>query len=499
MNSNNTDDDELELLVNEKQGLFLDAVRSHHYKMVGMVGGRGSGKSITLSDFLKIASEELPRAKGGWGVKTIKKAKSKLTPGLKAGWLRWQCYEYDFAKKQGDYVLWREPPPSFERPYESPDNWENCISFPNGFVIELESFKLASDENRGSNYDIYVVDEGLNFKRTWLKIVLPTLRANVGKFESFLHHTFAVFSSPPWTPDGQWMYDIEESAKKSPDKYFFMEVRTRDNQAFLPEDYIENLRESLTKMEFEVEVDGKRISKLPKTFYPAFRREVHVIMDDDLEDDIPLMLGGKPFYNSTDYLVASCDFNAHFTSATIWQEDSDWARQVENVFVKSAGEHESMAIALGHAIGERFGRHQKKRIILTGDRNGRNKSAGSNRTMYQQVEGVLYELGWEVVSAPLTFNPGHKDKHNDINKVLAEREGCEWRVRIDEETCKATVISIENSPIEPDYSKDKSSEGTDAPQERATHLSDTVDYYIYRRLKVGLARPTEDFEIDFGM
>ncbi|MCK8493782.1 hypothetical protein M0L20_18090 [Spirosoma sp. RP8] len=489
------DQDEIELLVNEKQGTFLDAVTSRHFKMVGMVGGRGSGKSISLSDLLKIASEELPKAKCGWGVKTVKKAKSKLTSGLKAGWKRWNCHEYEWETGEGDYVLWREPPPGFDRPYEAPDNWENCITFANGFCIEFESFKLAADENRGANYDMYVVDEGLNFKKIWLKIVLPTLRANVGKFDSFLHHSFFVFSSPPWTPDGQWMYEIEELAKKEPDKYYYMEVRTRDNQAFLPDDYIDGLRKILTKMEFEVEVDGKRISKLPKTFYPSFSRETHVLEDHD--EDEPLKMNGELFYSTNKYLVASLDFNAHFTSATMWQEDDEYARLVDVVFVKEAQDGGTMAQALAHSIKQVYGEHKKRHIILTGDRNGGSKSAGSNKTMFMQVEEILTEAGWDVVLAPLNFNPLHKDKHNSINRVLAEKEPEQFKVRIDGVKAKAAVISIENSPIQTDYSKDKSSEEGGGEQELATHLSDTVDYYIMRRIRLGLAKANDDFEISF--
>lgn len=498
MNSSPEEEEELELLVNEKQGIFLETVTTHHYKMTGMVGGRGSGKSITLSDLLKIASDELPKGKCGWGVKTIKKAKSKLTSGLKAGWKRWHCEEYDFTTGNGEYVLWREPPPGFDRPYEAPDNWENCISFANGFVIEFESFKLASDENRGANFDMYVVDEGLNFKQIWLKIVLPTLRANVGKFDSCLHHSFFVFSSPPWTPEGQWMYTIEENAKKEPGKYFFQEVRTRDNQAFLPADYIEGLKKILPRMEFEVEVDGKRISKLPKTFYPGFSRDRHVLEEHD--DDELLQLDGLPFYQPKQELVASMDFNAHFTSATLWQEDYEYGRLVDNVYVKEAEEGDSsMAQAWARLFVSRFGGHAKKKIVLTGDRNGQNKSAGSNKTMYEQVYEILDRDGWDVVLAPITYNPLHVTKHNDINKVLGEGDGTDelFKVRIDGVKAKSTVISIENSPIKMNYEKDKSSESGDADQELATHLSDTVDYYIVRRMKTGVARANEDFEIQF--
>lgn len=489
--------DEIELEVNEKQGLFLNAVISQHYKMAGLVGGRGSGKSITLADLLKIAAEELPKAKCGWGVKTVAKAKSKLTSGLKSRWRKgWNCHEYDWKTGKGEYVLWREPPASFDRAYEAPDNWDNCISFANGFTIELEGFKMASEENRGANFDMYVVDEGLNFKKAWLTVVLPTLRANPGKFDSCLHHSFFVFSSPPWTPDGQWMYEIEANAKKEPDQYFYMEIRTLDNQAFLPGDYIPGLKKILTKMVFEVEVEGKRISKLPKTYYPSMTRERHVL--EDHEEDEQLMLEGALFYNPKQELVASMDFNAHFTSATLWQEDLTYARLVEDVFVKEAGENNTMAEAWATTFVERFSRHARKKIVLTGDRNGQNKSAGSNKTMYEQVYDILDAAGWDIVLAPLTYNPPHVTRHNDINKVLGEGDEEMVKVRIDGVRAKATVISMENSPIMQSYEKDKSSEGKkDVEQELATHLSDTVDYYIIRRMKTGVARANEDFEIEF--
>lgn len=490
-------EDELEVLVNEKQGLLLETVTAHHYKMFGMVGGRGSGKSISLADVLKMCAEDLPKAKFGWGVKTVKKAKSKLTSGLKAGWRRWNCHEHNWTTGQGEYVLWREPPDHFDKPYEAPDNWENCITFANGFCIEFESFKLASDENRGANYDGYVVDEGLNFKKSWLKIVLPTIRANVGKFDSPLHHTFFVFSSPPWTPEGQWMYEIEELARKDPRNYYFLKVMTKDNQAFLPLDYIDGLRKVLTKMEFEVEVEGKPISRLPKTFYPAWNRATHVLEDHD-EDDV-LELEGELFYNPNRYLVASLDFNAHFTSATMWQEDDAWAKLVDNVYVKEAHKGDTMAQALAYAIKERYAHHKKKRIILTGDRNGKNKSAGSDKTMFEQVEEILSENDeWEVIVAPLNFNPPHKEKHLDINKVLGEKDPDMFKVRVDGVKAKASVISVENSPIEANYEKCKDSEKQeDVDQERATHLSDTIDYYIIRRLRTGMARANEDFEVEF--
>jgi hypothetical protein len=66
---------------------------------------------------------------------TITQAKRSLMPGLKATWgdeNRWNCKAYNWETGHGEYMLWREPPKSFDRPYQEPDDWSNCISFPNG-------------------------------------------------------------------------------------------------------------------------------------------------------------------------------------------------------------------------------------------------------------------------------------------------------------------------------------------------------------------------------
>lgn len=498
-NSALEEDFELELEVNEKQAEFLSAVTSHHYEMVAMIGGRGSGKSVCLGDYLIYCVEEMPRARGGWGVKTVKKAKSKLTAGLKSAWERWGIKEYDFRTGEGCYVLWREPPAHFDRPYQSPDNWENCISFPNGLVIEMESFKLSADENRGSNFDFYVVDEGLNFKKAWLKVVLPTLRANVGKFSSTLHHTFAVFSSPPWTPDAAWLHDIEEQAKKEPGNYFYTKVKTKDNQAFLPLDYIPRLKKQLSRLEFKVEVEGEAISRLPNGFYPSFRYNVHVVKDEtDTEELEETVYNGEPFYDDNENLELSIDFNAHFTSCTVWQSEELLARQVDNLYVKETEEGLTMAQTLASRFVTEYFTHRKKTVTLTGDRNGKNKSAGSTESMFDQFAGILRSAGWVVTVSPLNYNPPHKDKFVLISDVLSELEEGKLKVRLDGIKCKATILSIENSPLKPDYSKDKGSESSSIEQERATHLSDTVDYYVIWKLKGGATQTNyADFDVSF--
>lgn len=110
------------------------------------------------------------------------------------------------------------------------------------------------------------------------------------------------------------------------------------------------------------------------------------------------------------------------------------------------------------------------------------------------IDGVRVGGGWQVDVQALTFNPPHKDKHVMVNDVLSERHEHLFMLRFDELKAKATIVSIEASPIHANYEKDKSSERPGFDQEKATHLSDTTDYYVIWRLRGGSAA-FDDFDV----
>lgn len=500
LSKNPIDEPELSLDVNEKQGEFIEKCLYdfpiESTKAAGCLGGRGGGKSTLLADMLKLMSNELPKAKGQFACVTITKAKSSLTPGLKANWFneeRWAMKAYNFETGEGDVCFWRKPPSDWDLPYQEPDNWKNCISFPNGFVIELCAYKLDPEGHRGRNDDFVVIDEGLLFKQEWLKIALPCIRANRGKFESPLHWLFAFFSSPPYGSDGSWMYNYEKLAKQDPKKYFFTFITTRDNQVNLPEDYIEGLRNTLLKIQFEVEVEGKRINRPPATFYPKFSRAKHSPEFEEYEI----------FYTPFQELEISVDFNAHFTSCTEWQPKDRELRCVGQTFVKIPDDDCNMAQTLGNALVEKYKGHKKKKVYITGDRNGKNASAGAKfrkgkiMNLFDEIAEVLENAGWDVVVVPLHFNPEGLEKHQLIDKILGENNSDEYYLRFDPNNCEFTIISIEAAPIFPDYSKNKKSETAGGDQELATHLSDTVDYYIIFKKKQGFGRAKMSMDVSF--
>lgn len=55
---------------------------------------------------------------------------------------------------------------------------------------------------------------------------------------------------------------------------------------------------------------------------------------------------------------------------------------------------------------------------------------------------------------------------------------CLPKVRFNLRNAKVAMMSMQQTPILDNFEKDKKSERRSIPQELATHLSDTVDYYL---------------------
>lgn len=495
---NTTSDLIQEIEVNDKQADFLEAVffglsAKEVVKTAGLVGGIGSGKSFTMAMLMNMSKEELPRAKGQFACLTITQFKRSIFPGIKSVWMEhFGLKEYNPKTGEGDFVLWKKPPEDWDLPWQEPEDWNNCISFPNGWVVEGCAYKLNPDTHRGRNDDFIFCDEGLLIKREWLKIMEGRVRANKGKYESNLHWLFAFFSSPPYGSGGDWMFEVDELMKNEPDKYYFTQITTKDNVAFLPSNYISNLKKKLTRIEYEVEVEGKRLSKMPRGFYPALDLDKHTDIDED------------NFYDEYKPLEISIDFNAHFTSCTIWQDWGDELHCIMNLFVKEPDTDLTMSETLATAVVKELAEHEKKFAIVTGDRNGANISAGSKKmadgdleTFFDQFVAVLDAAGWEVTLDPLNYNPQKDDVYLTMQAVLSERELDEPRLRFHPIKSKSTLISMQFTPITTDYRKVKASETkSSVQQENATHLGDTVDYYVIWKKNGGVGQ-SGSFGIDF--
>lgn len=468
--------------VNPKQAAFLNATqkrRSFH-------AGRGGGKSSVLgfNEYLKF--NYLPRSKGFLGALTYKQALTKTLPSAMESWAQIGLKEHtgDKPEEQGHYVVCKKPPTSWVKPYQPPRDYSNSITFINGRTKEILSADRP-DLLRGGNYDDGDIDESALMKRDIVyKVLMPMIRGNIFRFDHPLHQTFCDYSSAAWLPSGQWIYETEQLAKEFPEEYLYIEGSAKDNIEVLGPGYIEKLRREMSDLEFQVEVENKRIKKLPNGFYPAFDENKHCVTDTygyDHDDKTGLWLIKDSFYNPNLPLQPSFDFNAAFTSLSLWQENGDEFRQVDELWVKDSTQ--SKVTELCEKLINSYSSHLCKVMFVHGDRNGNNRLVNSPNTFYEEVKIILEKAGWEVNLCVEGLDPNHRLKHLVINEILSEKRANLPKIRINQDKCKYTIISIESAPILIDFQKNKNSEYENIPQERATHLSDTFDNIIYRKYK----------------
>jgi hypothetical protein len=381
-------------------------------------------------------------------------------------------------------VVGKKPPDNFKAPFQPVKNYENVISFFNGFTIVMLSFD-RQNANRGSNFDGGVIDEGVLInKERYDKEIKPTIRGNIYNFPGSHYHLSELFlSSQSWTVAGDWLPDMEYEAQANPDETFFIEGSAYDNIDTLGEKYINTLEKDLPLLIFQVEVLNQRRKKLPNCFYDEFTEDRHCYFNtygyDYNEAGQLITRTDSTDYDRTLPLEISFDFNAAFNSCIVGQEiikpTGTEARIINNLFVKHK--------VIKHLVEDliRYYQGHKNIILIWGDRNGNNRQADSELTFYEQIERQLKEAGFTTrLMVKDRLDPFHALKHTVINTLLAETDPSLPRIRINQNKCKATILSIQSAPITGDFKKDKRSELVPGlSQEKATHLSDCFDNWIY--------------------
>jgi hypothetical protein len=297
----------------------------------------------------------------------------------------------------------------------------------------------------------------------------------------------------PWLPSGMWFPDMLEESKKYPKKVFYMEATAWDNVDVLGENYIRRLERTLPFLIYEVEVMNRRITKLPNCFYDEFDENKHCYIThyeySDEEEGVKIT---DTDYDKTKAIEISMDFNAKFTSLIVSQEHEKphWELRIINEFYQKKDmnspiyydpaleEHKDIISRTVQMFIDYYKGH-KPYVLIWGDRNGNNAIANSALTFYQQIEKQLKQAGFNLMlKVERKLDPLHHLKHLVINSLL--RGSSELpKIKINAERCKYTIISIQSSPLTPDFKKDKSSELQAIAQERATHLSDCFDNLLY--------------------
>lgn len=479
------------------------------------MGGRGSGKTRTAAMDTYENRHELAKGKLIFGGSTYVQIDSVVMPGLKAGLADCGVHEYSKHSPWGQYVVGVKPPDNWPTPWEPVGKRAipYTMSFITGFCIQFASEDNAQT-HRGINSDAVRLDESAQIGEQFVgEVLLPTMRANKWRAIASSHkwRSFYDFSSAPWTDDGQWILKTEEAylrmmevrsgmtdaqKEKTPPSHLWLESTYVDNQDALPLDYADQLRESLTDLQFDVEVLNRRIKKIPNSFYFAFSDTVHTYTqcyDYQWDDKLKLHVYRSNDHLSDKDLEISLDFNTDICWAVTAQEVSNELRVIGSQFEKSSitDPEKNNIKSLAAKWAEAYSTHERKVVHVWGDLSGKNRSANNdenNKDFFTTFIKVIEEKGWRVVRRYLEAgrrNPGHKDKYNLVALLLEQSSARTPRLRFNRHANKELIIAIKSTPVMTDktFRKDKSSEKKAKNREYATDGTDAFDYLVWGKYK----------------
>ena len=461
------------------------------------VCGRGWGKTTVDGEISSSCVRELPRSRGFFLGLTYTQILTKFLPPILDFWERKGIKEHISKKEPGHYVVGTKPPDFWQKPFAKVKKFQNIISFMNGSYIELLSMD-RKDLNLGGSYDWGLADEiqGINKERFYKEYHIG-IRGNIYRYKSPLHHSLILTGTMPWLNSGQWILDYEEKAKNSPNDILYIERPSFDNYHALGANYFKKQKAELDGIMYDIEIKNKRVKILGDGFYPDFSEEKHTYYAAYIYDDSPISLNDLSSYTpkSSDYnpqlpLDIAFDFGAKVTCMIISQESNGELRIFDLFYAKSS----DMVISfeddsnrpLQRVVAEfvrNYSTH-KNIINIWGDHTGHNKSDKS-LSSYEVVERLFRQNKLLYVNkVEKTNNPAHAKKYHAINDILGGRVAKCPKVLINMNKCKPLIVSIQLSPVDNNYSKDKSSERDDKLIiDKQTHLSDAFDYLVYNKYK----------------
>lgn len=457
--------------ITPKQAAFLAAKQ----KMVVWIGGRGTGKTTIAGVRNYLIAQEMPRSNGIMVGATLQRLLTKELPPRTEFW-KTQLGLVEVTKQQprGHFIVGNRPPKYFAQPLRKPERYDNVISFINGSIIEMVGMRNI-ESSRGGNYDWGEVTEGTTINRDdFFRVLYPTVRGIKNKYHSKYYLSWCFTSNMPWDAEGMWLPDLAEEATQNPADVFYQESTIYDAEQIYGIEYIDQLKERILKINpliWSVEYMNKRIDKVQNAFYSALT-SAHLYHEQNEYD---------MHYNADAPLCISLDFNKDFNSMTVWQIHNRGLYCIKEFF--TAGNHIIDDLII--KFSDHYRLQSNRAVYIYGDATGNYIPYDTVRTMFEGIAELLQQNHFHPeLRTTYKQNPEHLLKQQRINKLLREETLDLPYVRINQTACPYTVKSLKNSPLTEKFKKDKTSEkNPNILPENATHLSDTVDYFLYEETK----------------
>lgn len=471
---------------NAAQVRFFDML--YYFKKITCVWSRATGKTTVIADLISEIRKDMPRCVVIWIVPSYKKFKKEIIPSFRKAMEMLGYFE------GLHYVIGSKPLKKWKwaTAYQTPDDYTNVISFPEGTLIQIVS-QDVDGAGRGLNSDVIIKDEALMLdKATMDETTTATLRgSNVRAFENCkLFGTDVTLSSMPITQGGKWLLDGKRLAREYPKEYYYSSYNCAVNAKNLMKGYLENAQKTaMYQWLFEAEYINIVPNLVLDSYYALLKEEKHAYYPkhgdfrehddcrydyaaDDLWANHPLVIG-VDWGSRINYMVV-CQLRDEGDGLYLRALNEFWA----------LGEEGEIQGDMVQKFLEYYKVFTQKNTILFFDRQGNNKTGLTVETRAEMLTTQLNLAGWTVDSMSRGgANPLHSFRRLLWETVLKEDDKRLVKYRVNKYNCSKLLISQQNAQTKArgrDITKNKSSEGQNSgvhPTE-ATDPSDAIDHVL---------------------
>lgn len=462
--------EKVELYYNEKIITFLELVR----KVKVLKGGRGCGKTRSIPEDILDRAAELPRARIFLASMSYIAIMRNIIPDVR------EVFRLHGLVEGTDYVINKRPPAHFIKPYKEIEDPDNSISLYNGFAIQFVSMGRISKKDRGQSYDGGIIDEALNLKGFDVEnVLMPTIRGLDRWDGNPYWKMISIYSSHPRDAEGSWFMKFKKLAEAQPAVYGWVEATAMDNLAVLGEDYIDEQRDKLSFVDFQIEIMNEGKTKdLPLLFYYQYNESHHNYYADLLQDVDPEL-----------ELEVSFDFGGNFSCMTVSQEQGQTENYVYEFDTNNLTRKQQEAGIVKKVPNliddfcDTFLAHKKKHVNIYGERQGLNANEMDEQNNFDKIIDRFQSQGWECeLKVTYADSALHKSRYNFMNSCLEEKTPGYPILRVNGKTCPNFVTALNRTRVKDDFKKDKKDErNPHYNQSHAPHFTDTFDYKIFNK------------------
>lgn len=482
---------------------------------------RATGKSFVIAKLIDKLNNTMPRSKWLLVGETFKALLQNTLPSTVAG-LAKLGYE-----REKNYFLNTRAPKKWQwpEPFEPPLNYQYCLHFPSGLVIQFISLDGNGTSARGLNSDGILGDEALNINwEKYDKEVYPTNRANSGvlAFKNIPYHQGEFFfSSMPYDLNSplfeygkyyedkgidnltiqehlaelqvQFLQEHNREHKleawkdvlewqkrlqwfKNSEGYLYSEANVFDNIENVGLNYVQKSYRKTPFFLFKVEYLNLRPRKVEGGFYPKLSMARHAYTDapnisqvmGDSRDDGDVM--------ANEELIISVDWGSKINCLPIAQKVGREYRFVNAMYVK----HPGLIQDLASMFTEYYRFHKLKKIRFLPDHWGNQNTPADKRTYNEQFATLLRQKGWTVNVVNRGKVPSPQDRYLLWSEILSGHDHIQ--VRFNKEKCKPLLIAMMQTKVREDsrgnIEKDKRGERKDIDQLDQPHFTDAADLHM---------------------